>query len=190
LTNKLFQVTVETTLLMEIMDIEDELNTIKKVLLQQRDALKNFAQLLFADYQKSQGTGKEGTAKITKPSNDAFWSSDDDDDTDCLESQGRKRRRKRSVSPLRQNTEDGPAVGNNVRSADDQERSETTPSDGHRNREQRTWKTWSLAKANLDVVQSNLTKISALARHAKRIREEVCFLCSSFSFVGHGGVPD
>ncbi|KAH6627707.1 hypothetical protein F5144DRAFT_593882 [Chaetomium tenue] len=55
LTNKLFQVTIETKLLMEIMDIEDELNTIKRVLLQQRDALNSFAELLFADYQQSQG---------------------------------------------------------------------------------------------------------------------------------------
>lgn len=188
MTNKLFQVTVETTLLMEIMDIEDELNTIKRVLLQQWDALKNFAQLLFADHQKSQGKGEEKTAKIIEPLNDAFWPSDND--ADYLESQGRKRKRKRYVSPLRKKTEDGPVIGNGVHvlSADDQERNETMPSDGYRNREQ-TWKTWNLAKANLDVVQSNLAKINEIARHAKRIRGEVCFFFSPFRFMGHSGVP-
>jgi hypothetical protein len=190
LTNKLFQVTVETTLLMEIMDIEDELNTIKRVLLQQSDALRSFAQLLFADHQKSQGKGEGKAAKITEPSNDAFWSSDND--ADYLASQGRKKKGRRYGSPLRKNTEDGPVIGNNVhvRSAHAQERKETMPSDGNRNREQRTWKTWNLAKANLDVVQSNLTKINEIARHAKRIRGEVCFFCSSISFMGHGKVSD
>ncbi|KAI1171710.1 hypothetical protein F4777DRAFT_43189 [Nemania sp. FL0916] len=46
LTNSLFQQTAETTLLVEIIDIKDELNTILKVFLEQKDVLRAFASAL------------------------------------------------------------------------------------------------------------------------------------------------
>lgn len=163
---------------MEIMDVEDELDTVKRVLLQQGDALNSFAKLLFADYQQSRDRRKKKSAKSREPRNDASWSSGSD--SDYPTSQRRKKKRKRSVTFLQQDSEDEPAIGHRVHVpfADDQDRSETTPSDGSWDRE----KTWNLAKANLDVVRSNVAKINEIAGHAQRIRGEVCSFCSLSSF--------
>ncbi|KAK4158244.1 hypothetical protein C8A00DRAFT_10967, partial [Chaetomidium leptoderma] len=68
LTNALFQLTTETRLLAEIMDIQDELKTINEVFLKQRDALKKFAQLLSNDHQQKDMADDESDIIIAEAS--------------------------------------------------------------------------------------------------------------------------
>jgi hypothetical protein len=158
LTDALFRLTVETRLLAEIMDIQDELKTIHEVFLKQKHVLKKFSQL-FSNDRYQAGADDESdiveTPESSQPASSFFG------DTDPFESPDPYRERRPLQSALHK--EGRTRARRTVQFAD-----ERVPY-------QRS-KPWILAAKNLELVENNIAKVKEMTIYAEKVRVEVCCL--------------
>jgi hypothetical protein len=158
LTDALFRLTVETRLLAEIMDIQDELKTIHEVFLKQKHVLKKFSQL-FSNNRYQAGADDESDIVETPESSQhasSFFG-----DTDPFESPDPYRERRPLQSALHK--EGRTRARRTVQFAD-----ERVPY-------QRS-KPWMLAAKNLELVENNIAKVKEMTIYAEKVRVEVCCL--------------
>lgn len=155
LTDALFRLTVETRLLAEIMDIQDELKTIHEVFLKQRHALKKFVQLLSNDQHQS---GADDESDILETPGSSHYASSFVEDTDPFESPDLYRERKPLQSAFFK--EGRTRARRTVQFAD-----ERVPY-------QRSKSGMSAAR-NLEQVENNIATIKEMTTYAEKVRVEV-----------------
>lgn len=159
LTNDLFQLTTETRLLAEIMDIQDELKTIHEVFLRQRDALKKFAKLMSNGGQNRDRADDESDIVENTPESSQFgYPFFEEND---LESPDLHRERRTLHSAMYR---DGgrPKSERNVRFADEQTQYQRP-------------KARNQAEENLHLVESNIITIKEMTTYAEKVRIEVSY---------------
>ncbi|KAI0485681.1 hypothetical protein F4859DRAFT_528642 [Xylaria cf. heliscus] len=166
-TNKLFQVNVETRLLAEIMDIQDELKTIQRVSLKQKEVLEQFAQFLSEDQQKGNSNNK---SNITGPSNSS--SRTPSFDSKNITSESESTEPLRGMTPLRSalhKSGEIPKAKQDVHFANEQ----STPQVPNARAQARAQ-----AKENLDIVNLNIQTIDGMIENAIKVQEEINRLLS------------
>jgi hypothetical protein len=157
LTNDLFQLTTETRLLAEIMDIQDELKTIHEVFLRQRDALKKFAKLMSNDNQTRDRDDESDIVENNTPESSQFGYplfEDNDPESPDLH------RQRRTLHSAMYRDGGRPKSERNVRFADE------------RSQYQRP-KARNQAEENLHLVESNIVTIKEMTTYAEKVRIEV-----------------
>ncbi|KAK4248638.1 hypothetical protein C7999DRAFT_30872 [Corynascus novoguineensis] len=161
LTNSLFRLRTETRLLAEIMDIQDELNTIQGVLVKQRDVLYKFVHLLSNDPDKNK---TDDASDIVDTPESSQYGSATLEDVYSFESPDGHTGKRPPPSALHR---DGarPRVKRNVQFVD-----ERVPHPRS--------KSWKQAKANLDLVQSNIATIEEMTQYARKVQVEINGLLS------------
>ena len=158
LTDALFRLTVETRLLAEIMDIQDELKTIHEVFLKQKNVLKKFSQLFSNDRYQA---GADDESDIVETPESSQHASSFFEDTDPFESPDPYRERRPLQSALHK--EGRTRARRTVQFAD-----ERVPY-------QRS-KSWIMAAKNLELVENNIAKVKEMTTYAEKVRVEVCRL--------------
>lgn len=168
LTNKLFQLTRESHLLTIIMDIQDELKTIKDVFSKQKDALAKFLEL-----SKEYDSRKRAASKEPREVSDRDTEDEHAEPAQVHEDQGEQSRSPQPVnspphtplnSPSKSKSpghsaikEKGKRGGNRVRWKDEQPR---------RNAQ-------SLAAENLALVNANIDAVQEMSDYAAKVHKEV-----------------
>jgi hypothetical protein len=160
LTDALFRLTVETRLLAEIMDIQDELKTIHEVFVKQKNVLKKFSQL-FSNDRHQAGAGADDESDIVETPESSQHASSFFEDTDPFESPDPYRERRPLQSALHK--EGRTRARRTVQFAD-----ERVPY-------QRS-KSWTMAAKNLELVENNIAKVKEMTTYAEKVRVEVCCL--------------
>ncbi|KAK4039188.1 hypothetical protein C8A01DRAFT_36875 [Parachaetomium inaequale] len=161
LTNSLFRLKTETRLLEEIMDIQDELKTIQGVLDKQRDVLYKFLNLPANDADKDRAD--DGSDIIDTPESSQY-DSPTLEDVDSFESPHAHTEKKPLPSALYR---DGarPRVKRNVQFIDERV-------------SYHKFKSWKQARANLDLVRSNINAIREMTQYAGKVQREINGLLS------------
>jgi hypothetical protein len=176
LTNALFQLTTETRLLAEIMDIQDELKTISEVLTKQRDVLKKFVQLLSKDQPNDKGDDESDTVETPESSQSVF---PDFEYFESFESPDvGVHGQKKPLTSAFQRVKSKQRAKRTVQFADEQMPLQRS-------------KSCNLAMENLHLVESNIATIKEMAMYADQVRLEVsttnfCSMACSPSEKGFG----
>lgn len=157
LTNDLFQLTTETQLLAEIIDIQDELKTSHEVMNKQREALEKFLRLLPSE----QGQDRFGDDFTTPESSIHGFSSDEN--LNGLASPGFPARSETLQSALRR-------VGTTRKGKGTVQFSDQGLSEAKTDNRS---KPWLQAKENLLLVDRNIATIKEMIAYAKKIQGEV-----------------
>lgn len=157
LTNDLFQLTTETRLLAEIMDIQDELKTIQGVFLKQRDVLKTFVKLLSNDQHKDKADDESDITDTPEPF--PYTAYPFSDDADNFESSFGER--KPLQSALYRDA-GRPRIRRSVQFAD-----EPVPYSYSRPKAENQ------AEENLKLAESNIATINEMTMYAEKVRIEV-----------------